>query len=466
MITPMNRNYVAVFLWATTLAGGVILQAADPAEQWPGWRGPLGTGLALASAKPPLTWSETNNVRWKVKIPGRGTATPIVWENLVFVQTALPTGKKVEAAAPAPSPQPSESAPATGGGDANRRGRGGMGAPKPTEVHQFVLLCLDRQTGKTLWQQVAREEVPHEGHHRTDGTFASSSPVTDGQRVFAYFGSRGLHCYDLQGKLQWSQDFGDMRIAMSFGEGSSPGLHGNTLVVTWDHEGGDSFIIALDKTTGKTLWKKPRPEKTSWATPLFVQQDGKTQVIASATGKIRGYDLATGEVIWECGGLTANVIPTPVAGDGFVYCASGFRGNALLAIRLGGQGDLTGTDAITWRVAKATPYVPSPLLYQGRLYCFSGNNGLLSCFEAKTGKPLLEAERLEAFQNVYASPIAAAGRIYFLGRNGATVVIKPSDKLEILSTNKLEERTDASPVAVGGDLLIRGQEWLYCLAEQ
>jgi outer membrane protein assembly factor BamB len=453
-------------LGAIPLAVVLSVPAADPADQWPAWRGPHGQGLAPASARPPLTWSETNHVKWKVKIPGRGSATPIVWENLVFIQTAIPTGRRVEAAEAASPPQQTPATPPATGGDSNRRGRGGLSAAKPSEVHQFVLLCLDRRSGKTLWQQVVREEVPHEGHHRSDGTFASSSPVTDGRHVYAYFGSRGLHCYDLQGQLQWNQDLGDLRIVMSFGEGSSPAVHGNTLVVTWDHEGGDSFIVALDKATGKTLWKKSRQEKTSWATPLVVQHDGKTQVIAAATGKIRGYDLGSGDVIWECGGLTANVIPTPVTGNGLVYCTSGFRGNALLAIRLGRTGDLTGSDAIAWRATKNTPYVPSPLLYDGRLYCFSGNNGVLTCFEARTGKPLIEAERLEAFQNIYASPIAAAGRIYFLGRNGAALVIKPSDKLEILATNKLDERTDASPVAVGGDLFIRGQESLYCLAEE
>jgi outer membrane protein assembly factor BamB len=340
-----------------------------------------------------------------------------------------------------------------------------MGAPKPTEIHQFTLLCLDRSNGKVLWEQVAREEVPHEGHHQADGTYASSSPVTDGEHVYAYFGSRGLHCFDMTGKHKWSQDLGDMRTSMSFGEGSSPVLHGNTLIVNWDHE-GDSFIVALDKKTGNTLWKKERPEKTTWATPLIVEHAGKVQVIAPATGKIRSYDLATGDILWECGGLTPNVIPSPVAGEGVVYCMSGFRGNALLAIRLDRTGDLTGTDAILWQHKKSTPYVPSPLLYQNRLYFFASNNGILSCFDAKTGQPLIDAERIESLQGVYASPVAAGGRIYLVGRNGTTVVLRPSDKLEILATNVLEEKTDASPVPVGKDLLLRGREHLYCLAEK
>ncbi len=245
--------------------------------------------------------------------------------------------------------------------------------------------ALTRADGKVRWQRIAREETPHEGHHRTEGTFASASPVTNGERVYAFFGSRGLYCYDVSGKLLWQEDFGDMKIKMTFGEGSSPALHGETLVVTWDHE-GESFIVALDKRTGKPRWKQSRAEQTSWATPLIVEHGGQTQVIAAATAKIRSYDLADGRLIWECGGLTQNVIPTPVAADGVVYVTSGFRGAALMAIKLGRTGDLTESDAILWSYKKNTPYVPSPLLYGNKLYLLSGNTETLSCFDVKTGK--------------------------------------------------------------------------------
>ena len=352
------------------------------------------------------------------------------------------------------------------GGPAGRGGRGGFGGgQKPTEVHQFVLLCLDRQTGKLLWQQTAREEVPHEGYRQGDGSFASTSPITDGQRVFAYFGSRGLYCYDLEGKLQWSQDFGDMRISNGFGEGSSPALYKDTLVVNWDNE-GESFVFALDKNTGKTLWKNAREERTSWSTPLVVEHDGKPQVVTDATSRIRSYDLATGKLIWECAGLTRNVIPSPVSADGMLYAMSGFQGNALLAIHLGRTGDLTGTDAIAWSHNKSTPYVPSPLLYGDKLYFFAGNNGSLSCFDLQAGKALIDAERIDGLQGVYASPVGASGRVYLTGRNGVTVVIKQSDKLEKLATNQLEEKFDASPAVVGKDLFLRGHEHLYCIAEK
>jgi outer membrane protein assembly factor BamB len=449
--------------------------AASPAsnDNWPQWRGPLQNGVAPA-ANPPVTWSETNNLKWKVKLPGSGHATPIIWENRIFIQTAIPTGKKVEpkpaeageqppAARPEADAPPPRMGPGGPGGPGGKRGRGGFGGgPKPTEVYQFAVLCLDRQTGKVLWQKVAREEVPHEGFRQGEGSFASASGLTDGKYVFAYFGSRGLYCYDLDGKPQWDQDLGKMRMAMGFGEGSSPALYRNTLILNRDNE-DNSFIIALDKNTGKTLWKKQRDERTSWSTPLILERDGKVQAVVTATGKIRSYDLASGDVLWECGGLTRNVIPCPVADAGMVYCMSGFQGNALLAIRLGRSGDLTSTDAIAWTHNQSTPYVPSPLLYNGKLYFFASNSGVLSCLDAKSGTPLFEAQKLEDLSGVYASPLGAAGRVYLAGRNGVTVVLRQSDKLEVLAANRLDDKFDASPAAVGNDLFLRGRDSLYCL---
>ncbi len=469
----------AVGLGLACLALGTATKAATAArENWPQWRGPLQNGVA-PTAEPATTWSETNNVRWKVKIPGEGSSTPLVWDDLVFVQTAIATGKKpetpsAEKSEQSPSVRPESAGGPPPGGPGGRSGRGpgpggrgGQfgGGPKPSEVYQFAVVCLQRSTGKVLWQQVAREEVPHEGIRQNEGTFASSSGVTDGKHVWAYFGSRGLYCYDPKGKLEWSQDLGRMRIAMGFGEGSSPTLYNDMLIVNWDNEGG-SFITALDKNTGKTVWKEPREERTSWSTPLVVDPEGKAQVVVAATGKIRSYDPASGKLNWECGGLTRNVIPSPVADNDIVYCMSGFQGNSLLAIRLGKTGDLTGSDAIAWTHKKSTPYVPSPLLYNGRLYFYANNNAVLSCMEAKTGQVLVDAERIEGLQGVYASPLGAAGKVYLTGRNGVTVVLKQSDKVEVLATNRLEDKFDASPAAVGKDLFLRGREYLYCIAEK
>jgi outer membrane protein assembly factor BamB len=407
-----------------------------------------------------MSWSETEHVKWKVKIPGAGDATPIIWGDKVFVLTAIPTGKKAEAKSSesgTPSAANADSPPGE-----ERRQRGRMGGQKPDEIYQFAVLCLDRKTGKTLWQKIAREEVPHEAHQQNN-TYASASALTDGQLVFAFFGSRGLHCYDIDGNQKWSKDFGHMQTKMGFGEGASPALSGDTVVVVWDHE-GDDFIAAFDKRTGKELWRTPRNESTGWATPVFVEGGGKKQVIVNATGKVRSYDLATGKEIWSCAGQTANAIPTPVAGSDTIYVTSGFRGHALYAIALDRTGDLTGTDAIRWKYDKNTPYVPSPLLVDSFLYLLLNNDAKLSCFDAKTGTPHFEAEPLPGLFSVYASPVAAKDRVYVLGREGTCLVLKKGPKFEVLATNKVDDKTDASLAVAGDEIFLRGRANLYCIA--
>lgn len=426
--------------------GASVAVAAD--QNWPAWRGPLRNGVA-PGANPPVEWSETRNVVWKVPVPGRGSSTPILWGDLVFLLTAIP--EVVEPSVPA------------GGQDGpGREGRGGRGEA-PSQPQRFTVLALGRDDGKLRWQQTARVQVPHEGHHKDHG-FASASPVTDGRVLITSFGSFGLFAYDLKGKLLWEKDLGDMRTRNSFGEGSSPALHGTTVVVLWDHEGED-FIVALDTRDGRELWRQRRDEPTGWSTPLIVEQGGKPQVVVNGTNKVRAYDLATGSLLWECSGQTANAIPTPVADEGRVIVMSGFRGSALQVIRLGGSGDLTGTDAIVWSHNKGTPYVPSPLLYGSRLYFFSGNTAMLSIFDARTGKPEVEMERLNGLTGVYASPVGAAGRVYLAGRDGGVVVLKEGPKVEVLATNRLDDGFDASPAVVGNRLYLRGRASLYCVGE-
>ena len=448
-----NKFVLAISAISLIFAGNAKSAEKEAEQNWAQWRGPQANGTS-ATANPPTTWSETSNIKWKVKIPGIGSSTPIIWNNFVFVQTAVPSANKS-----ANSHQSRAILAGQRGG-----GRGGMSVA-PTGSFKFILMCLDRKTGKTLWQKTVREEVPHEGHHPDHG-FASHSPITDGKHVISYFGSHGLYCFDMKGNLKWKKDLGKMQTRNAFGEGNSPALLGDTVVVKWDHEGTDDFIVAFDKNNGQQKWRQPRDESTSWSSPLIVQYGGKNQVVASATNKIRSYDLVTGKQIWECAGMTSNTIPTPVTGNNMLYAISGFRGNALLAIKLGKQGDLTGTDAIAWTHNRSTPYVPSPLLYGDNLYFFANNNGILSCFDAKSGKPILNAERIEGLPGVYASPVGAGGKVYLIGRNGTVVVIKRSAKLEILATNKLDERFDASPALAGKELFLRGQEYLYCIAQK
>ena len=450
-----------------------LIACAASDQNWPAWRGPLHNGVS-PNGDPPIEWSEIKNVKWKVKVPGSGTSTPIIWENQVFLHTAIPTGKKLDPAAAKPEtggPAAGALAQAPDGGAGPRRREaqgasgGGMRSQQPTEVMRFEVISFNRNTGSILWRKTLREELPHEGHHGDHG-FASYSPVTDGEHLISYFGSRGLHCLDLKGNIKWQKDLGKMQTKMSFGEGTSPALHQNTVIALFDHEGPD-FIAAFDKSSGKELWRTPRDEETTWSTPLVVNVNGKPQVVVSATRKIRSYDLATGKQIWECAGMTANSIPSPVTADGVLYAISGFRGSALLAIKLAGaSGDLTESPAILWKHNKSTPYVPSPLLYGDKLYFFAGNNAMLSCFDVKTGNPLIDAERIDDLQGVYASPVGAKDRVYLIGRNGAAKVIKNLAKLEVLASNRLDDRIDSSPAIAGKDLFLRGHEYLYCLAEK
>ena len=439
------RTLFALSALCLSLGCGVLrpnAQApADAAAHWPQWRGPQGNGVA-AQANPPTEWGEGQNVRWKVEVPGKGHASPIVWGDQVVVLTAVPAP---DAAAP------------TIEGESWRRGF------RPAGDMQFIVISYDRKSGAERWRRVVRQATPHEGTH-LDATWASGSALTDGRRIYAYFGSFGLYCLDMAGEPVWEVDLGDMQTRASFGEGASPALYGNTLVINWDHE-GPSFIVALDKRTGKELWRQERDERTSWGTPLIVEVDGRPQVITNGTTRMRGYDLETGETVWQSGGMTTNTIPTPLFEDGVAFMTSGFRGNALHAIRLAGaSGELTDTDAVLWTYERDTPYVPSPLLYGGRLYFLKSNNGILTCLDSKTGEVVYGPQRLEGVKGFYASPVGAAGRVYLAGREGVTLVLKEGPEFEVLAANSLDDGFDASPAAVGDALYLRGRQHLYCIA--
>lgn len=443
----ITETFTASILMSALLTGAICADSAD--DYWPAWRGPRASGVA-PTGNSPLTWSETQNIKWKVPVPGEGTSSPVVWADEIFFLTAIKTDRLGE---PTQAPASGGSTPAPF-----------HGGQTPKNVYKFDLVCLDRVTGRTLWQKTAREEVPHEGTHPNHG-FASYSPVTDGTHVWASFGSRGVHCYDLNGEHKWSRDLGRMTIKMAFGEGSSPALAGDALIVVMDHEAG-SCIYALDKTTGETLWKQPRDETTSWATPVTAEVNGKMQVIVSATKLIHSYDARTGELIWQCSGQTANVIPSPIVAFGMVFCTSGFRGSVLQAIELGRSGDLSGTDAIRWQANKGTPYVPSPVLCGDNLYVCSVNKAVISCYQARTGKANFVEQALTEVGEIYASPVGAAGRVYFVGREGTTQVIKNAEQFEILATNELDDEFDASPAIAGNELYLKGKRYLYRISER
>jgi outer membrane protein assembly factor BamB len=389
----MIRTFVAA---AGLLVGLVSLSAQAPTvdreRNWPMWRGPHANGIAT-HADPPLEWSETKNVKWKVEIPGRGSSSPIVWGDRIYVTTAVPVGLT---------------------GDAQHAPRG---QARPRLPHKFVVMALDRKTGKTVWEQVAREQEPHEAGHADNSTWASPSPFTDGERVFAYFESFGLFAYDLSGTLPLQKDLGDKRMRNEFTRGRTPALHGNHRRGR-DHLNGESFIVALDKRDGHELWRVARDEIDTWATPLIVDVNGRAQVVVPALKRIRAYDLENGSVVWDGDGLTMNAIPSPVYDDGIAYLMSGFQGNDLRAVRLAdAKGNIDGTSAVAWSFDRDTPYVPSPILVNGILYFLKTNQ---ACFRVRREDgETAQNQRLEGLPSRVAG--RGAGPHLFPGRDGSAV---------------------------------------------
>ena len=437
-------NSLLVAFGFTVATAGALGQAVNPLAQWGQWRGPLATGAA-PKADPPVEWSETKNIRWKTKLPGLGHSSPVVWGSLVFVTTAEMTGAKKPFTGVTPD--------------------GAHNNMNPLFDHQFAVMAIDRETGAVVWRRTVATRQPHESTHES-ATWASNSPVTDGEQVLSFFGSNGLYCLDTGGRLLWSRDLGDMQVKHGHGEGASPLLHGETVVVNWDHEGA-SLIVALAKRTGEELWRQPRDEGTSWATPIVVTHDGQRQVVVSGTRRVRGYDLKTGAVIWEAGGLPGNIVASPVGADGMVFAAGSYEKQTLLAIRLtGAKGELTGTQQIAWQKNRSTPYVPSPLLYEGWLYYLRHYQGVLSRVNAKTGDEPSGPFRLGSVFNIYSSPVAAAGRIYVTDRNGKTLVMSNDAEPKALTLNKLDDRFSASAALVGDAIFLRGEKFLYCIGEK
>jgi len=438
--------FLAACIFATPSFGD------DVDNNWHRFRGPDGNGVA-ENAKPPVKWSGTSdNLKWKSKIPGKASSSPIVWGDQIFVMTAVDTRKTAdgEVVPEPPAAQPSE----------RGRGRGrGRGRSTPKTVNEFWVLCLNRDDGKVAWKTKVNEAIPHEGVHSTN-THCSGSPVTDGKHVYAFFGSFGIYCLDLDGNVVWERDLGDMRTRNSFGEGVSPALYEDTLVINWDHE-GQSFIEAMDAKTGKTKWKKDRDAATGWATPLIVKYKDQVQVIVNAS-TVRSYDLADGSIIWECGGQTGNPIPAPMVLDDMVICMTGFRSSACFAIPLDSKGDVTGSDEIIWSSREVGPYVPTGVLYKGVVYATKTSSPTLLALDAKTGEILIDATRLDGIRTLYSSMVAANDHIYATGRNGNTIVLKHGPKLNIVATNELGEPVDATPAIVGNQILIRGANHLFC----
>ena len=443
MRNTILRSYFIVLCFSVFLFRTQAQDKSAFTSNWPEWRGLYNTG-AVNGGNTPVEFSETKNVKWKTEIPGKGHATPIVWGNQIIVQTAVPTDKKVEKTDAAPANPMS---------------------PTQTDlIHQFTVISVDKNSGKINWKTVVKEELPAERTHEL-GSWASNSPVTDGENIYAFFGSRGLYCLDFNGKVKWARNFGQMEIVASFGEGSSPAVYKDKIFVQWDHQ-QKSYLYALDRKTGKEAWTAEREEITSWATPLVVEVNGKAQVITSATNKVRSYDAETGQVIWECTGMTRNVIPNPMCADGVLYLMSGFRGNAIKAIDLAkATGDITGTATILWEYNQDASYTPSPVLMDGKLYFLKGNSGIMTCLNAKDGKVIYSNQKIDGITNIFSSPTGNKDKIYVAATNQVSVV-KAGSEFSVLAKNTLDDTFEASPIVVGNDLFLRGAKSLYCISEK
>ena len=436
----LSRALVAFLLAA------FVSQSTAQTSDWQHWRGPGATGVS-ASGNPPLQWSEEKNVQWKVPV-GEGITTPLICGNKVFLLASNKTDR-VDPKLTKPEDQPKENF---------------FDIKTPNAFYKFEVLCLDRNSGKELWRKTAKELIPHEGVHQ-DNKFASASPATDGERLYCWFGSAGLYCYDFDGNKVWNRDFGKAFVGSSLGEGASPAIHDGKLILLRDTS-RKPMIWCLDTKTGDTIWEKERDEENTWATPLIVDRNMVTQVITTGSKFVRSYNLENGDIIWQCSGMTGNCIPCPIVEGSKVFCMSGYKGHSLLAIDIDKKGDLTDSDAIAWRTRQGTPYIPSPVLYDGLLYFVQSNSNILSVLDSKTGEQIIKRTRIPGIKNVYGSPVGAAGRVYVTGRSGKTVVLKVGKEFEVLATNELSERIDASAAIAGDQLFLRGEKSLYCIAAE
>jgi outer membrane protein assembly factor BamB len=439
-------NITLVFGLLTVFAFSSVTLAKS--SNWPQWRGPDGQGVSTETGLP-NEWSGTKNVKWKTPLEGRGHSSPIVWGKKIFLTTAL-DGETI------PGRTPGVTHKMPDGSDFVHPDAVGANLK-----HTFKVVCLDRETGKILWERVAYEGPVYDSRHKK-ASFASSTPATDGKYVFAFFGAEGLYAYDYQGKLIWKQAMGKLGTA-SVGYGVSPILYRNLVIMQCDDSGGNSFIAAFNKATGKEAWRVARKVDVTWVTPVLVQSaKGRMELVTAAAEAIIAYNPLTGKELWRHKGLESNAVPSPVVSKDLVVLTSGYPAKIALAIRAGGSGDITGTPQLVWSYNKGTAYVPSPILYGPYIYLMT-DRGLLTCLDAKTGKVQYEGQRVPKPVPFMASPVAYEGMILMTNEEGDTFMIKAGPKHEILRTNSLGEGVAASPAIANHKLFIRGEKNLYCI---
>jgi outer membrane protein assembly factor BamB len=438
------RILVAVL---TISLSGPLVSAVD---QWPQFRGPQSTGVADDPALPE-TWSATRNVVWKTEIPGSGWSSPVVWGDRIFLTSVISTV----------APEAPKKGLYFGG---NREGI-------PTDEHRWMVYAVDWKTGKIVWEREVHRGSPRSSHHLKN-TYASETPVTDGERVYAYFGNLGLFVFDMEGKPVWSQHWGPFRTRYGWGTAASPVLHKERVYVVNDND-DQSFLAALDKRTGKQIWRVARDEASNWSTPFIWENGQRTEIITTGTRKVRAYDL-DGKVLWELGGMSSIVIPTPFAQHGLLFLASGYVGDnvrPVFAVRPSARGDIslkeseTGNEYIAWYQRQAGPYNPSPLVY-GDFYYTLLDRGMMTCHEARTGREIYGKQRMDPETTAFtASPWAYNGKIFALSEDGDTFVIQAGAEFKVLGKNPLDELSMATPAIARGSLIIRTASKLYRIAK-
>jgi outer membrane protein assembly factor BamB len=432
----------------TVVLSLIVLSSSHPAaENWPQWRGPGGQGISRET-KLPAAWTPGKNIAWKAEVPGRGHSAPVVWNDRVFITTALegellPGAKAVEhTESGKPFLHPDS-----------------VGADRK---HTYKVLSYDGRTGKLLWEQTAWEGVPFDNRHRKS-SFASPSVATDGSLVFAYFGSEGVFAYDVNGKPAWKTSVGKVKT-LGLGAASSPVIHEGLVILQCDDDGGqDSAIVALEAKTGRERWRMKRPVQVSWSTPVLVRAGHRTELVTNGSEWIIAYDPATGKELWRTKGVESNAIHTPVVGNGVVIVSAGFPAKKTIAIKPGGSGDVTGTPQILWTYEKGTAYVVSPILYEGLLYLVN-DRGVITALDARTGDMKYEGGRVPVPASFMGSPIAADGRILMTSEDGDTFVIKAGPQHEVIATNSIGEPVYTTLAISNGRIYIRGEKHLFAIA--
>jgi outer membrane protein assembly factor BamB len=400
---------------ASDAAVRMVADDGEGAKYWPRWRGPSGQGLP-SGADYPDTWSATQNVLWKVPVPGSGNSSPIVWGDRIFLTTAYDGGRRL------------------------------------------AVLAYRRSDGMRLWEAVAPQGRSDSGAHYKNG-YASATPATDGQRVYVSFGTRGLFAFDVSGKIVWQRDLGAMDVY--HGTAGSPLLYKDRVILYQDQFSG-SFIAAFDTRTGRELWRTRRSASVGWGTPIAIRVGDHDEIVVNGQQTVHAYDPSTGAELWRCSGPTYEVIPTPVVGYGMVFCSSG-RAGPTLAIKPGGRGDVTRTH-LTWTSPRGSPFVPSPILYGEYLYMVNDMASIVTCLEATTGRVVWQGRlgiaRQEGFS---ASPVAVDGKVFFTNDEGETFVLRAGPKFDLMHVNRIGEPTLASPALVDGRWYIRTDRQLYAV---